>query len=77
MSKVVLYHTQGCHLCEQAYQLLLECGAVTHIEQLDIINDQQLIAQYQTSIPVVMVQSSKAKLYWPFTLDDIQTLLAP
>lgn len=70
MPNVTLYHTEGCHLCEQAYELLVAAGLTENLSLVDILHDDALISEYQTSIPVVQF-STGIKLYWPFNLDDI------
>ena len=78
MASVVLYHTEGCHLCEQAHALLKAHAMVNDIEQRDIICDPSWLAAYQVRIPVITIamgqqQSAQqpAELGWPF---DYQTL---
>ena len=74
MANVVLYHTQGCHLCEQAHTLLKAHEMVTNIEQRDIICKPSWLAAYQVRIPVLAIETGQqqtAELGWPF---DYQTL---
>lgn len=76
MAKWILYHTDGCHLCEQAEQLIK--GLVnSHNELLlvDIMSDDQLIADYQVSIPVFKSEQGQ-QLFWPFTALDVREFLA-
>jgi hypothetical protein len=70
MLNVILYHTDGCHLCEQAYELLIAAGVGENLTLIDILQDEALVTEYQTSIPVAQF-SSGAKLFWPFNLQDI------
>lgn len=65
MANFTLYHTDGCHLCEQAYELLLQQLAAEHIQMVDIVSDETLIEKYQISIPVVVDKNNK-ELFWPF-----------
>lgn len=65
MANFTLYHTDGCHLCEQAYELLLQQLAAEYIELVDIVSDETLIEKYQISIPVVVDKNNK-ELFWPF-----------
>ncbi|MCF7499326.1 glutaredoxin family protein [Pseudoalteromonas sp. L1] len=63
MANFTLYHTDGCHLCELAGELL--SAANIPFAAKDIMDNEQLIELYQTSIPVV--ESSQGnKLFWPF-----------
>ena len=53
MANYVLYHTDGCHLCEQAEQVLLSVlDKNSELKLIDILTDEQLIARFQLSIPV-------------------------
>lgn len=70
MSNVVLYHTDGCHLCEEAHAILIEAGLVEQLTLRDIVDDAQLIERFQTSIPVVEFSTGQL-LFWPFSLNDI------
>lgn len=76
MAKWTLYHTEGCHLCEQAHALitplLMSEGSLL---LTDIMTDKQLIAQYQVSIPVLKNEHGQ-QLLWPFTAEQVQIFLA-
>jgi len=74
VSKVTLYHTQGCHLCEQAYELLINIFDVSDIKLLDIIDSDKHMSLYQTSIPVLENNHNGNKLFWPFNEHDIKGL---
>ncbi|MEC4089386.1 glutaredoxin family protein [Pseudoalteromonas rubra] len=75
MAKLTLFYTDGCHLCEQAYELVLRCVASDAVQHQDIVEDPQLMAAYQTSIPVLKSTDSARTLFWPFTEQDIKELL--
>ena len=45
------------------------------LEIIDIAEDEALLAQYGTRIPVLHRQDTKAELNWPFTEDDIRDFL--
>jgi glutaredoxin len=65
MAKFTLYHTEGCHLCEQALELL---NAQLQSEQIilrDIVEEPELIEKYQFIIPVVANKNNQ-ELGWPF-----------
>lgn len=67
-----LYTTQGCHLCELALEQIH--AAQQHsditIEEVEIGDDDSLIAQYGTTIPVISFPDG-SELNWPFTEQDI------
>ena len=76
MAKLILYHTQGCHLCEQAEQLIESLLiADNSLVLIDIMTDDKLIAEYQVSIPVLKNEQSQ-RLYWPFNAQNVQAFLA-
>lgn len=76
MAKLVLYHTDGCHLCEQAEQLITEVLSDTsELLLIDIMSDEQLIAEYQISIPVLKSGHGE-QLFWPFTSHSVREFLA-
>ena len=75
MPNVVLYHTEGCHLCEEAQALLQQIVRPEMVELVDIVDCATLMVQYQTSIPVLVNQQTNVKLFWPFDLTDIQEVL--
>jgi glutaredoxin len=74
MSKVILYSTEGCHLCELALGLLHQLQKPIEITLVEIGDDDHLIEQYGTSIPVVEFTNGQ-QLNWPFTLQDLNSAL--
>jgi len=69
------YTTIGCHLCDDAKQLLEQIKSPIKINEIEIADDDALIEQYGTLIPVVTIQDTEKALNWPFTLMDIQDLI--
>jgi hypothetical protein len=69
---VILYTTAGCHLCELAEAILLQINDSIPLEitYSEIGDDDDLIAQYGTRIPVIQF-SDNSQLNWPFELSDI------
>ena len=68
MHRLTFYTTPGCHLCEQAEELLRtlqESGLPLHWESVDIAVDDALYARYGWSIPVLQ-RSDGEELGWPF-----------
>jgi glutaredoxin len=59
---VVLYHAQGCHLCERARGVLDEAGV--DYEEIDIGGDPELEAKYREWLPVVEVDGERAFVYY-------------
>lgn len=73
MASFTLYHTDGCHLCEMADELLV--AANVSFAAKDIMDSEQLIALYQTSIPVVEAHQGE-KLFWPFDAQRLAHFIA-
>ena len=73
--KVQFFTTLGCHLCEQAEQLLAEVQAShlseLHVESVDIADDSDLFDRYGIRIPVIKRTDSTADLGWPFNKPDL------
>lgn len=67
---VNFYTTVGCHLCEQALQVIARVQAGSHpelrITEIDIADDDALIERYGIRIPVVKIPDADADLGWPF-----------
>ncbi|WP_201575255.1 glutaredoxin family protein [Psychrobacter sp. H8-1] len=73
-----LLGTSNCHLCEVAEQLLTRFQAVQPIEYLhvDIADfDEALMMEFATTIPVILTPSKRVN--YPFSVMDLQRLLAP
>ena len=71
--QVILFTTEGCHLCDEAHELLLTV-ADTHPLQVvlqEIGDDDALVARYGIRIPVVQFPD-KDELDWPFTQSNIE-----
>jgi hypothetical protein len=83
MHEIILYSTLGCHLCELAIEQVEHCldqdptfskNAIA-IKEVDIAEDLALMEAYGTSIPVLYLASSDARLFWPFDSDGVATFL--
>ena len=60
---VVLYHAEGCHLCEQARAVLhAEFGDA--FDEVDIGGDDALEAAYREWLPVVEIDGRRAFVYF-------------
>jgi len=71
---VVLYTTVGCHLCEQARELVSTVAPDITLTLVDVAEDDELLARYGERIPVLMNEGRE--LGWPFGLLDVQQFLA-
>lgn len=73
---ITLYSTQGCHLCEEAEQLLQQTtGHAITLEKVDIAELPLLVDHYGTRIPVLQDAASGHELGWPFDLPQIREFL--
>jgi glutaredoxin len=63
---VVLYHAEGCHLCESAQRVLARVRAEIpfDLEEVDISGDSELERRYRERIPVVAVDGEEAFTYF-------------
>lgn len=78
MNTLLLYTTLGCHLCEQAEQLLrpvllhinasLGARGMAPLQLLsvEISESAELVETYGMRIPVIRLRDSEAELGWPF-----------
>lgn len=64
---IMLYGTEDCHLCDEAKKQLIEAGIDFYF--VDITNDENLLDQFCTHIPVLYCQGHY--LNWPFSVQDI------
>ncbi|GGY72596.1 glutaredoxin family protein [Cellvibrio zantedeschiae] len=75
---VYLYSTVGCHLCEQAKTILWPVlqQYQFRLSEIDIAEDDKLIEQYGTRIPVLRVANYSNELNWPFTAEQVDAFFA-
>ncbi len=76
---VTLYMKDGCHLCEQARELLERFAAAgrygqLNISEMDITSDPDLFARYQYVIPVIEIDE-RAHLEAPISAPDLRAAL--
>jgi glutaredoxin len=66
MRSVVLYHAQGCHLCERARAIVAEARDELGFElrEVDIGGDDELEARYREWLPVVEIDGERAFTYF-------------
>lgn len=68
-----LLGTMACHLCELAEQVVMPLVAAgCQIEAIDIADCDELLARYQTAIPVL--RGGSGELHWPFDTAAAQAL---
>ncbi|OCH63520.1 NrdH-redoxin [Aliivibrio fischeri] len=71
---ITLYSTEGCHLCEQAFDLLVEVGVdMEQVDTVDIAFNDELFSRYGVIIPVVA--NGLSELNWPFDASQLKNWL--
>jgi len=55
--RLTLLGKPGCHLCDDARQVVLEVAAERGLplEELNILDDEKLLADYAEEIPVLLI----------------------
>jgi glutaredoxin len=61
MSRVTMYGKPGCHLCDDAREVIRAVCAELGVEwtEIDITQDDQLFTQYGEQIPVTFVDGKQ------------------
>ncbi|WP_299788855.1 glutaredoxin family protein [uncultured Shewanella sp.] len=72
-SQYILFHTDVCHLCELAAQLLDQLPL--EYERQDICDEPHLAELYGTRIPVLKCKDTDKELNWPFDMTSLQEFL--
>jgi predicted DCC family thiol-disulfide oxidoreductase YuxK len=77
MTKLILYTTSHCHLCEQAEAMLVSLEKDYEISWLavEISEDDTLTDKYGLTIPVIRHTASQTEINWPFSRNDIASLI--
>jgi glutaredoxin len=68
--RYVLLGTAACHLCEQAQEIIHDCGL--SVELIDIAEQEHWQERYALRIPVLIDKQSQQELAWPFAQADVQ-----
>lgn len=71
-----LYGTEGCHLCEEAVLQLHSLLEPSVWDYVDIINDNALLADYSTRIPVLRYLRTTEELNGPFDSTELKIFLS-
>lgn len=75
MSALVLYVKRGCHLCDEAREVIREAAPATQVTEQDITQDPRLRERYGLRIPVLERAGTDMTLDWPFGPRDVTRLL--
>ncbi len=90
MKKIILFSTLGCHLCEQAKDLVWPIASHLNyrIDEVDIADSDELMERYGVSIPVLALveegdvndganrKDATKELFWPFDSDQVAAFIA-
>ncbi len=76
MIQLTLYTTSGCHLCEEAEEMLklLQNEQVCRWVAVEISEDDRLVDLYGVRIPVIATVEGR-ELGWPFALKALNDWL--
>lgn len=72
-----LYTTLGCHLCDEAADMIREQNFPDiKLLTIEISESERLLADYGVRIPVLKFQDSTKELAWPFNATELSIFLA-
>lgn len=71
MSQLILYYQPDCHLCDEAEALMHACGLGGSYREVDIESDLELLKRYGIHVPVLMRESDRKELFWPFDKTEV------
>ena len=59
---MIVYSRPGCHLCDEAKEVILKAGCGDHfvLEEINIETSEELLAKYRFDIPVVTINGNEA-----------------
>lgn len=77
MLSLELLGTQGCHLCDDAEQVLISALDLQRVavELVDIAESDELMDAYAVRIPVLRHVASGHDLGWPFDGEQVQAFV--
>jgi hypothetical protein len=70
---LALYATSGCHLCEQAADLIRSVVPIP-FRTVEIADDENLMERYGVRIPVLRRLDTGEELDWPFDAAAVRRL---
>jgi len=78
MLTLELLGTLGCHLCDDAEQVLISALDLSKVQVVvvDIAESDALMQVYATRIPVLRHVATTSDLDWPFQVDQVQRFVA-
>lgn len=76
MSRYQFFTTEGCHLCEQAWQQVLLLGLQNEMTTVEIIHDETHVERYGIRIPVILDTMTEREIGWPFDVELLAKFIA-
>jgi glutaredoxin len=82
---IKFYTTSGCHLCEQALEMLQQLSGDFTIKEIEIADDDFLLEKYGITIPVVGIaridripegDEKEPQISWPFSMPELHGFIA-
>ena len=79
--EIIFYTTFGCHLCEQVEAMIFALNQQKNLANrfdiiaFDIIDDEKILEEYRTTIPVLKNTFTDEKLFWPFSFEELDDWL--
>ena len=79
MNLLLLLGTSGCHLCEQAEEIILQ-SRIIHphwvVELIDIAEQSEWQDKYAIRIPVLYHPGSQEDIGWPFDTEQVDQFVS-
>ena len=77
MTRLILYTTLGCHLCEQAREIIRHSkhARTIELELTEIADSDDLMERYGIRIPVVRLDGEAEEIGWPFDVESFDRWL--
>jgi glutaredoxin len=74
---VVIYNRPGCHLCDEAKQIIAAAGHVDEytLDEINIESDPELVNRYQHDIPVITIDGIETFKH-RLTVEQFQSAIA-
>jgi len=69
------YTKPGCHLCDEAREVIALAGGGVVVTEVDINSDAELMQRYGLRIPVLADPDSGRELGWPFGPEDVRLFM--
>ena len=65
------YTRPDCHLCDLAWDVLIQAGINSEVTMVNIEDDIDLLHRYGLRIPVIRDSELDREIGWPFSQNDL------